>query len=224
MSEPKEVECPTCGAPVIYTPAGSNHVVGDWNEEYEYVGLSAARGGERDTPNEIEIELLARRAYTTAAQAGILGDLPKRAYSLLTPDERAPWKVVAVQVYAELRAVRGAGGAPAVPSEAAIDAAWRTYWTGGDCKNQGDSFEHFRAALKEAYAVDGLSLAPAPSGPNVEDYEIGTPYPGKAVFERVKHAPSFCPHGISTKVADTLCRGCEEARIAASSPPTESHT
>lgn len=29
-------ECPTCGAPATYTPAGSNHVVGDWNESWEF--------------------------------------------------------------------------------------------------------------------------------------------------------------------------------------------
>ena len=33
-----QTTCPTCDAPVVYTPAGSNHVVGDWNEEYDFDG------------------------------------------------------------------------------------------------------------------------------------------------------------------------------------------
>lgn len=33
---PLKDECPTCGAPAIYTPPGSNHVVGDWAEEWTY--------------------------------------------------------------------------------------------------------------------------------------------------------------------------------------------
>jgi len=32
----ENAECPTCGAPASYTAAGSNHVVGDWHEEWTF--------------------------------------------------------------------------------------------------------------------------------------------------------------------------------------------
>jgi hypothetical protein len=58
-------ECPTCGAPATYTPPGSNHVVGDWNEEWTYDPPAVDRGAPSDAPEltDDECEVLGGRIY-----------------------------------------------------------------------------------------------------------------------------------------------------------------